>query len=381
VKRVLAPLNIQESPQFRKLANSTPQHGTAGVMAKKPSKALAKNANQGTKRVACSAALGESASKKISTRCPMSVSGLQLLPVVNLDQTLTAQEEDEEAVYTILQTDFDGNVIPGKSAPKEQQHQQHEQSNPVQYIGAEELLPHSQQQQEDNEDQQSQKMLQDENEGETGQKNLLQTAEICSISGEIPDSPASPDCPASPIDDILMRTVDLTLNMKHARIKSTPEQRAQPQSLGPSFDCGGGFKTRTTQMVVCHKATGGTWRALEVVLAKDYINAKTGKLRCFAISIPKNCVGNVARAINKLSMFMIIMHRATSARNVTAIRVLHKSFIAALEAHTHLTLESRDNIELVSSDIMLKNGEKKVRNVGRFTRAEEACVVFSGKRL
>jgi hypothetical protein len=167
----MAPLNIQESPQFRKLANSMPQQGTAGVMAKKPSKARAKNANQGTKRVACSTALGESASKKISTKCPISVSGLQLLPVVNLDQTMTAQEEEEEAVYKILPTDFGDSVaIPRKSVPKEQeqqqqQQQQHEQINPVQYVGVNELLPYPQQQQsqqvlqEDNEDQQSQQIL------------------------------------------------------------------------------------------------------------------------------------------------------------------------------------------------------------------------------
>ena len=364
MKRVLAPLNIQESPQFRKIANSTPQHGTAGVMLKKPSKARAKNANQAMKRVACSAPTGESASKKLSTICSTVAAGLQLLPHLNSDQTMTAAEEDEEAISQLLQTDFDGNVLPEKSTVKKQHQQQHEQSNPVQYIEAEELLPHSQQQQEDNEDQQSQQMVQDKNEDEFGQKNILQTAEICSMSGEIPDSPASPDCPNTPIDDILTRTVDLTLDMKHAKIKLTPEQRALPMNVGPSFDCGGGFQTRTTQTTVRHTATGGTWRALEALIAKEYINGKTGKLGCFGISIPKNWVGNVARAINKLSMLMILMHRATSAKNATPIKVLHKSFLAAFEAYSHLSLESRDNIDLVTSDVMMKNGEKKVRNVG-----------------
>jgi hypothetical protein len=205
------------------------------------------------------------------------------------------------------------------------------------------------------------------NEGKIGQKNLQQAitaAEINSISGKIPDSPVNPDSPASPYDDTMIRTVDLTLDLKYARIKSTPEKRAQPQSLGPSFDCGGGFKTHTTQTAVRHKATGGTWQALEINLAKNYMNAKTGKLGCFAMSIPKNCVGNVSRAINKLSMFLIIMHRATSAKIATALTVLHKSFLAALKAHTHLSLESRDNIDLVLSDLMLKNGEKNAQIVG-----------------
>jgi hypothetical protein len=161
-----------------------------------------------------------------------------------------------------------------------------------------------------------------------------------------------------------MRTVDLTLDLKNAKSKSPPEQRAQPMSRGPSIDCGGGFKTHTTQTNIRHKATGGTWQALELNLAKTYLNAKTGKQGCFAMGIPKNCVGNVARAINKLSMFLVILHRATSAKNATALYVLHKDFLASLKAYAHLTLESRDNIDLVWKDVKCPNGDRNAQIVG-----------------